>query len=186
MTPSGGRSKCSACEASCCCTALLSASRACNDGTPPPATPPTIAVTLEAGAATNATGGGVAAVAASNPPASAMPPAASAGDAGADFYSVGVDSDCVAVPKATCCPNGSLEAVNKQSVEAYRSSLVCERRHRICPQFRVIGPPAGSLRQRIAKMRAGSARSNRVQRAGTQPAQLSERNAVRWLGPLRA
>src|SRR5580704_10579617 len=119
-------------------TVLLSASHACNDGTPPPATPPTIAVTLDAGATPTATGGGVVAVAASDPPATATPTAASAGDAGADFYSCTLDSDCVAVPKATCCPNGYLEAVNKQSVEAYRSSLVCERRHRICPQFRVM------------------------------------------------
>ena len=118
---------------------FVSASHACNDGTPQPATPPIIAVTLEGGAPTRAQGE-VAAVAASDPPPTptATPSAASAGDAGADFYSCAMDSDCVAVPKATCCPNGYLEAVNKQSVEAYRSSVVCERRHRVCPQFRVL------------------------------------------------
>jgi hypothetical protein len=125
-------------------SALLAIVHGCNDGTPPPASPTTIAVVLEGGT-TTATAG----VAASDPPATPAPlttsagtasaaPPGSAGDAGPDFYACGVDSDCVAVPKANCCPTGALEAVNKQSVDAYRSSLVCEKKHRMCPQFRML------------------------------------------------
>ena len=116
-------------------SALLAIVHGCNDGTPPPASPTTIAVVLEGGTTT-----ATATVAASDPPATAATaaPSASAGDAGPDFTSCGVDSDCIAVPKANCCPTGALEAVNKQSVDAYRSSLVCEKKHRMCPQFRLL------------------------------------------------
>jgi hypothetical protein len=120
-------------------SALLSIVHGCNDGAPPPSSPTTIAVVLEGGTTTTATAG----VAASEPPptpaasATTAPPPG-AGDTGPDFYSCAVDSDCVAVPKVNCCPNGSLEAVNKQSVDAYRSSLVCEKKHRMCPQFRLL------------------------------------------------
>jgi hypothetical protein len=123
-------------------SALVSIAHGCNDGTPPPASPTTIAVVLDGGT-TTATAG----AAASDPPPAAPTPATPASaataalspvDAAPDFYSCGVDSDCVAVPKANCCPTGSLEAVNKQSVDAYRSSLVCEKKHRMCPQFRVL------------------------------------------------
>jgi hypothetical protein len=106
---------------------------ACNDHSPPPAAPTMIAVTLDSGSMTTSSSS----VAASDSPQIASP-AAAASDGGPDFYSCAVDSDCVAVPKATCCPNGFLEAVNKQSVDAYKGSAVCEKRRRICPQFRVM------------------------------------------------
>ena len=68
-----------------------------------------------------------------------IPMPTAAGDAGAatsgpDFYSCGTDTDCVAVPRAGCCHNGHKEAVNTQSVDAYKTSVTCPK-HRLCPQY---------------------------------------------------
>jgi hypothetical protein len=105
---------------------------ACNDVAAPPSAPTTVMRAHAGDAATPSTER----LAPAEPPPSPLT-SASAGDAGLDFYSCGVDSDCVAVPKATCCPTGLLEAVNKQSVDAYRESFVCEGRHGMCPKFRM-------------------------------------------------
>jgi hypothetical protein len=115
---------------------------ACNDAGPPPAVPSTTAtapvttVVIDAGApATTAASGEV------PPPPPATPPTASsaspAGDANADFFSCGADSDCAAVAKVGCCQNGYLEAVNKQSASAYRASFVCDKKRPICPMYRI-------------------------------------------------
>jgi len=108
----------------------------CNDGGPPPTSPAPIAadpvttVVVDGGPMTSAT----TAVAAEDPPANP----ASSGDGGADFASCSVDSDCVAVARVGCCKNGWKEAVNKQSVGAYNASFVCEKKRRICPQYRIV------------------------------------------------
>ncbi|MGO8992520.1 MAG: hypothetical protein ACLQVI_04285 [Polyangiaceae bacterium] len=109
--------------------ALTTAALACTDKAQHPATPTTMIVALDGGASTSTT----TSVAASDAPASP----AIAGDSGPDYYSCSVDSDCVAVPRAGCCPTGHKEAVNKQSVDAYKASVVCEGR-RMCPQYRVL------------------------------------------------
>jgi hypothetical protein len=104
---------------------FVSAACACSKGTPAAITPLTVTLAGDGGATDTAAVG----VAASDAPASP--------DGGPDFYSCGVDSDCIAVPKASCCPNGFLEAVNKQSPDAYHASFACGK-HRLCPQFRVM------------------------------------------------
>jgi hypothetical protein len=113
---------------------LVLAAVACNDAGPPPvapatATAPVTTVLVDAGPMT-----ATSSVAESDPPATPASP----GDGGGDFYSCGVDSDCVAVPKVGCCPNGSMEAVNKQSVDAYRASFVCGKTRHICPMYRLL------------------------------------------------
>jgi hypothetical protein len=115
---------------------FVMAAVACNDGGPPPAAPTSVAapittVVIDAGAMAATSG-----VASSEPPAT--PATAASGDGGADYYSCSVDADCVAVDKASCCPNGWLEAVNKQSVDAYKASITCGKGRRICPMYRVM------------------------------------------------
>jgi hypothetical protein len=107
---------------------LSSAPLACTSGAPPPTAPTTVTLAGDAGV------GLIAVLAATPDPGDAS----ASNDGGPDYYSCAVDSDCVAVPKAQCCPNGFREAVNKQSVDAYRGSVACGNpRRRICPQYRV-------------------------------------------------
>ena len=117
-------------------SSLVLAAIGCNDGGPPPVTPagtaPLTTVVVDAGPMTAASS----AVAASDPPAT--PASDASGDGGADFYSCSVDADCVAVARASCCPNGMLEAVSKQSVDAYKASVTCGKGRRICPMYRVM------------------------------------------------
>jgi hypothetical protein len=105
---------------------LLFAPAACSNGTPPAATPMTVTLPGDGGVETTASG------VAADDPTPASP------DGGPDFYSCNIDSDCVAVAKASCCPNGFLEAVNKQSTDAYKNAFACEKRRRLCPQFRIL------------------------------------------------
>jgi hypothetical protein len=116
-------------------SALVMVGPACNDAAPvtSPATMSAVPVTtvvVDGGPALSVANG----VATTAP--SAAPP--SGGDGGADFYSCTADPDCIAVPQANCCPNGRLEAVNRQSAGAYKASLVCGGKHRMCPQYRVL------------------------------------------------
>jgi hypothetical protein len=52
-----------------------------------------------------------------------------------DFFSCTHDGDCVAVPKAGCCHNGYLEAVNVNQVDAYNAANACTDPRPICPLF---------------------------------------------------
>jgi hypothetical protein len=117
--------------------ALVATVFGCSNGTPPPTTPAApVTVTLDGDAGASA----MAMPAGSAEPEDEDP--ASNPDGGPDYTSCTVDSDCVAVGKAQCCPNGMRAAVNKQSVEAYRGSVQCVReglhRHRMCPQYRLL------------------------------------------------
>ena len=50
-----------------------------------------------------------------------------------ELYACQTDSDCVAIEKAGCCPNGFLVAVNKDEVKAYETTYACRpRRGRRC------------------------------------------------------
>ena len=51
-----------------------------------------------------------------------------------DYLSCNVDSDCVAVPQAGCCSNGSKAAVNKGKIDSYRAANVCKIKNVMCPQ----------------------------------------------------
>ena len=51
------------------------------------------------------------------------------------YYKCATDSDCVAVEKAGCCPNGFLVAVNKDKVEAYDKTFACTTPPQMCPLF---------------------------------------------------
>jgi hypothetical protein len=100
---------------------------------------PVTTVVVDAGAMTAAS----TADAATPPPApvgsaSGQGNASTGADAGPDFYSCATDSDCTAVAKVGCCQNGFLEAVNKQSAEAYRASFVCDKKRPICPMYRIL------------------------------------------------
>jgi hypothetical protein len=44
---------------------------------------------------------------------------------GSGVFACAAASDCVAVPKAVCCPHGELEAVNVSAVERYRAANAC-------------------------------------------------------------
>jgi hypothetical protein len=55
-----------------------------------------------------------------------------------DFFSCQRDGDCVAVPKAGCCHNGYLEAVNATQVDAYNAANACPNPHPICPLFLIL------------------------------------------------
>src|SRR5207249_4777824 len=48
------------------------------------------------------------------------------------YYACKVDSDCVAISKGGCCPNGWKVAVNKSQVSAYNSIAMCAI-EMICP-----------------------------------------------------
>ena len=52
-----------------------------------------------------------------------------------EFYKCDVDSDCVAIEKAGCCPNGFLVAVNKDEVKAYDTKYACTNPPATCPLF---------------------------------------------------
>jgi hypothetical protein len=52
-----------------------------------------------------------------------------------EFYTCKDDSDCVAVEKAGCCPNGFLVAVNKNEVKAYETKYACTTPPQTCPLF---------------------------------------------------
>lgn len=52
-----------------------------------------------------------------------------------ELYQCDTDSDCVAVEKAGCCPNGFLVAVNKDEVKAYDDNYACTARPKFCPLF---------------------------------------------------
>jgi hypothetical protein len=51
------------------------------------------------------------------------------------MLSCNVDSDCVAIEKPACCPNGMKVAVNKSHVTAYRNANKCEDPPTVCPMF---------------------------------------------------
>ncbi len=66
------------------------------------------------------------------------PDAASSEDeirASKSLFACKVDNDCVAVPRAQCCPNGFLEAVNVNKVEAYKTANACKNPPSVCPRF---------------------------------------------------
>ena len=52
-----------------------------------------------------------------------------------ELYTCDTDSDCVAVEKASCCPNGFLVAVNKEQVKAYDTTYACTSPPQVCPLF---------------------------------------------------
>ncbi len=52
-----------------------------------------------------------------------------------EFYSCQTDTDCVAVEKAGCCPNGFLVAVNQGEVKAYDTTFACTNPPAACPLF---------------------------------------------------
>ena len=49
-------------------------------------------------------------------------------------YACKVDSDCVAISKGGCCPNGWKVAVNKKHVKSYEASHVCKEQI-VCPLY---------------------------------------------------
>jgi hypothetical protein len=59
---------------------------------------------------------------------------------GAGVFSCQADSDCVAVPRAGCCHNGYLEAVNVNQVERYSALRACTDATPICPAIQVRDP----------------------------------------------
>ncbi len=73
-----------------------------------------------------------------------------------DFFACKVDSDCVAVSKGGCCPNGINVAVNTSSVDAYKASVMCTQNpHPICPL-------AFILDQRVAQCNIGAGKCEMV------------------------
>ena len=91
---------------------------ACNATGPGP-TPPITSAMLDAGG-----------------DAHEMADAATDGQTGV-FFTCNVDSDCVAVPKNSCCDNGFTEAVNRASADAYKASFTCTAKQ-VCPMFRIV------------------------------------------------
>lgn len=57
---------------------------------------------------------------------------------GTGVYTCKLDTDCVAVPKAGCCDNGWLDAVNKDEVVAYDAFYACTNPAPICPASKVV------------------------------------------------
>lgn len=57
---------------------------------------------------------------------------------GSGIFTCAKDSDCVAVPKAGCCHNGVLAAINAGESEAYDVSFACTDAAPICPKFVVL------------------------------------------------
>ena len=51
-----------------------------------------------------------------------------------ELFQCETDSDCVAVPQASCCPDGSLAAVNWDQIDAYYDDLACTTPPATCPQ----------------------------------------------------
>jgi hypothetical protein len=99
-----------------------------------------VAPTLTLIAACNATGLGP------KPPiTSAMLDAGPDGSGGASapdaestaiFFACATDSDCVPVPKNSCCDDGFMEAVNPKYADAYKASFTCSTK-KVCPLFRI-------------------------------------------------
>jgi len=56
---------------------------------------------------------------------------------GAQFRACTADTDCIAVPRASCCDNGWKEAVAASQKDAYAQANACTRRRPICPMYRV-------------------------------------------------
>ena len=52
-----------------------------------------------------------------------------------EFYACDTDSDCIAVEKAGCCPNGFFVAVNKGEEKAYDTTYACNTPPQACPLF---------------------------------------------------
>jgi hypothetical protein len=52
-----------------------------------------------------------------------------------EYYKCDADSDCVAIEKAGCCPNGFLVAVNANEVKAYDKKYACTNPPAFCPLF---------------------------------------------------
>jgi hypothetical protein len=48
------------------------------------------------------------------------------------------DSDCVAISKGGCCPNGWDVAVNKTKVTQYENATKCENPHQVCPLYVIL------------------------------------------------
>ncbi|HEX4458946.1 MAG TPA: hypothetical protein VIA18_13310 [Polyangia bacterium] len=55
--------------------------------------------------------------------------------AGRGIFTCAVDSDCMAVPQASCCPNGTKVAINTSEAEAYDVSYACTTTGTICPKY---------------------------------------------------
>jgi hypothetical protein len=56
---------------------------------------------------------------------------------GAGVFSCQSDSDCVAVPRAGCCHNGYVDAVNVHQVERYTALRACTDATALCPTIQV-------------------------------------------------
>jgi hypothetical protein len=56
---------------------------------------------------------------------------------GTGIFSCSVDTDCIAVPKAGCCHNGVLAAINTSEAEAYDVCFACTDPAPICPLFQI-------------------------------------------------
>jgi hypothetical protein len=54
-----------------------------------------------------------------------------------ELFACATDSDCVAVERAGCCPDGTLEAVNTTKLNAYQTSFICVDQI-LCPQHILI------------------------------------------------
>jgi hypothetical protein len=55
-------------------------------------------------------------------------------DLKAGVYACSVDSDCVAISKGGCCPEGWKVAVNKSKVKTYDANHVCNEQI-VCPMY---------------------------------------------------
>ncbi len=53
------------------------------------------------------------------------------------WYACNQDSDCTAVERVGCCPNGINEAVNKHHATDYENSFVCQT-HQMCPLYVIL------------------------------------------------
>lgn len=71
------------------------------------------------------------------------------------MYACKTDSDCVAISKGGCCPNGWNVAVNKQHVKAYEASHVCHEQI-VCPLYVI-------LDQRVAECNVTKSKCEMVQ-----------------------
>ena len=63
-------------------------------------------------------------------------PSADAGSAVA-FQACAMDSDCVSVPRVSCCNNGYREAVNAGKADAYKRSFTCPPPKPMCAMFMI-------------------------------------------------
>jgi hypothetical protein len=65
------------------------------------------------------------------------------------MYACGADSDCVAIARAGCCPDGTLVAVNAKHVDSYNDHNVCENPGMICSHHVIVD-------NRVAECNLGS------------------------------